>query len=200
MHVRLLLTFLLIAASVRATTVVPPEFPDLVAEAEAIYRGRVTDVVARRVPNAAGNQFIKTFVTFSVERTLKGPEQREVVLEFLGGTLGDESLSVGGVPKFNPGEREILFVQKNGLQFCPLVRLGHGRYRVERDVATGRDYVSRENKAPLASVSDVQLPLAETPVRRRAAAANSLTAEDFEAQIRAEVDRPSGRDRAPASP
>src|SRR5688572_15986612 len=80
---------------VEATTVVPPSFAELVGEADAIYRGRVTSVQARRVERPDGEgSLIKTFVTFAVERVLKGPEQTQITLEFLGGTVGEETMAV----------------------------------------------------------------------------------------------------------
>ena len=96
---RFALTFLTIALlaapGLRATSVVPPSFPELVAEADGIYRGRVTSIQARRVPLPEGDgSVIKTFVTFAVERALKGAEQTQLTLEFLGGTVGDETITV----------------------------------------------------------------------------------------------------------
>jgi hypothetical protein len=81
MRLRLLLVLLVfaLAPGVQATTVVPPSFPELVGEADAIYRGRVTSVQARRVERTDGEgSVIKTFVTLAVERVLKGPERTEV--------------------------------------------------------------------------------------------------------------------------
>jgi hypothetical protein len=191
----LVLGFVLLAIGGRATSVVPPSFPELVAEADAIYRGRVTSVQARRVERSdGGGNVIKTFVTLAVERVLKGPEQKEVTLEFLGGTVGDESMTVSGMPKFSIGAREFVFVQKNGVQFCPLVALTHGRYRVLRDAATARDHVARDNGAPLTDPAEVQLPMSTLPEPVRAATAASavaraLTPEAFEASVKSEMDR-----------
>ncbi len=178
---------------VRATSVVPPDFPALVAEADAIYRGRVTAVDARRVERAGGGPVIKTFVTIAVQRTMKGAEQKEVILEFLGGTIGEETLEVSGVPKFNVGQRGVFFVQRNGHQFCPLVRVGHGRYRIAQDTASPKEYVERENGVPLNDVSEVALPIAETPRSgaMRRDVSRALTTDDFETKIMNEVRRPS---------
>lgn len=194
-------SFLLLAAAcalaplARATSVVPPNFPELVAEADAIYRGRVTDIQARRVAAANGQSVIKTFVTITVDRTLKGPEQANVTLEFLGGTIGDEILEVSGMPKYTVGERGIVFVQGNGRQFCPVVRLGHGSYRVRRDERSGREFVERQNRAPLNDVSEVELPLARNPVLAARAAepdlSRALTPAAFEAAIVREVQTPT---------
>ena len=193
----LLLLVLVLAPFAGATSVVPPTFPELVDEADAIYRGRVAAIQARRVALPAGQgDVIKTFVTFAIERVLKGAERSEITLEFLGGTVGDESLVVSGMPTFNLGAREIVFVQKNGVQFCPLVAVMHGRYRVQRDAGTGRDHMVRDNGAPLLSTSEVELPLTGLPAPVRTARAavpltQALTAESFEADIRAEVARRS---------
>ena len=198
MRFRPLLLLLLAAVPLaHATTVVPPSFPELVAKADAIYRGRVTSVEARRVDRAdGGGQVIKTFVTFTVERVLKGGERAEVVLEFLGGTVGDETLSVSGMPTFAVGQREIVFVRRNGVQFCPLVAMMHGRYHVKHDNAAGRDFVARDDGAPLTDVSDVQQPMHEAapPARSTAAApavTNALTPGAFETSIVSEVQRPT---------
>ena len=202
---RFRLTFLVpllaLAPVLHATSVIPPSFPELVAEADAIYRGRVTSIQSRRVEQPNGqDSVIKTFVTFAVERVLKGPGQTQVTLEFLGGTVGDESMTVTGMPKFNVGAREIVFVQKNGVQFCPLVALMHGRYRVLRDEATAREHIARDNGAPLMDTSEVELPITTLPGPVRAAsaasnAARALTPDAFEASITSEVQRPTPRPR-----
>jgi hypothetical protein len=194
MRSRLLSCLLLALAPVlRATTVVPPSFPELVSEADGIYRGQVTAVEARRVTQPSGDSVIKTFVTVAVERALKGPTQKEVVLEFLGGTVGADTLTVSGMPKFTVGQREIVFVQKNGVQFCPLVAMMHGRYHVLHDATSSRDFVARDNGAPLTDVADIQRPLHETPGQLRAgmtpAAANALSPTAFEASIASEAQR-----------
>jgi hypothetical protein len=184
MNLRLAFLFVALLSMARATTVVPPDMTQLVDEADAIYRGRVTDVQARRVERADGGSVIKTFVTVAVDRVLKGAEVKETTLEFLGGTIGDETLEVGGMPQFTVGDRGIVFVQNNGQQFCPLVRLMHGRYRIQKDSASGREFVARDNGRPLKQAADVVLPMTEAAVTATPAeVANALTPEAFEAEI-----------------
>ena len=182
----------------RATSVIPPSFPELVEEAEAIYRGRVSHVEARRVEQSEGVSVIKTFVTVAVERVLKGPDRSEVTLEFLGGTVGDETLTVTGMPVFAVGDREFVFVQKNGIQMCPLVALMHGRYRVRRDDAGARDYVARDNGTPLTDTAEVELPMVALPGQLRTARAavtpaDALSPAAFETSVMDEVKRRSTR-------
>ena len=185
----------MLAPALRATSVVPPTFPELVQEADAIYRGRVTSVQPRRVERLDGNgSVIKTFVTVTINKVLKGPAQKEIVLEFLGGTIGDESMTVSGMPKFNPGADEFVFVQKNGVQFCPLVAVMHGRYKVLRDEAAAREFVARDNGAPLTDVAEVELPMSQLPAQVRAATVpRALSPTAFEASIVSEVQRPTPR-------
>lgn len=181
----------------RATSVIPPTFPELVAEAEEIVRGRVTDIAVRRSSAPDGTPVIKTHVTFTVERTLKGPERQEITLELLGGTIGDESLVVTGLPRFEIGSTDYLFVERNGVQFCPLVAVRHGRYRLLRDTG-GREFVARDNAVPLNDVGEVVLTLAVLPtVVRSASTAGALAPAAFEAAISAEVSRttPAARER-----
>ena len=191
----LLVALAVLTPALRATSVVPPSFGELVDGADAIYRGTVTAVEARRVerPDGAG-AMIKTFVTVAIERTIKGPEKKDVTLEFLGGTVGDESLVVTGMPKFAVGDREFVFVQKNGVQFCPLVAVMHGRYRVLRDHAAARDFIARDNGAPLTDTAEIALPMTELPATVRSAQAagaiqRALTPSAFESKISAEVQR-----------
>lgn len=195
MHLRAFILFFLLGlgTALRATSVEPPTFPQLVASADAVYRGQVTTVQARRVERPGGGAMIKTYVTFAIDRALKGTEQAEVVLEFLGGQVGDDIMEVSGVPKFAVGDREFLFVQGNQRQFCPLVGVMHGRYRIARDAATGRDYIARDNRVPLNDVAEVARPMNDTLAAMRAAAdvAHALTPTAFESLISAEVRAPT---------
>lgn len=192
MNLRLLFALVTLTAPLlRATSVVPPNFSELVDEADAIYRGHVTDVQSRRVAAPDGGGVIKTFITVAVERVIKGSEVAETKLEFLGGTVGDETLEVGGMPHFAVGDRGIVFVQNNGTQFCPLVRMTHGRYRIERHQATGTDYIARDNRAPLKDVEDVARPMNDGPTAAaaRTDSSGALSPEAFEARLDAQVRR-----------
>ena len=204
MHFRptflLVFALALLSPALHATSVVPPTFPELVGEADAIYRGRVTATEARYVARPDGGNVIKTYVTFAIDRVLKGSAQKEVVLEFLGGTIGNDTLTVSGMPKFAIGDHDIVFVQKNGVQFCPLVAVMHGRYRVMRDAAAGREFVARDNGMPLTDTSEVEMPMTQLPAAVQAAAvakaaSRGLAPTDFETSIFSEVQKPTRRAR-----
>jgi hypothetical protein len=179
---------LAVPATGRATSVTPPSFAELVAESNAIVRASVTSISAAWA-DAGGQRVIKTHVSFRVKKNLKGVSPETLTLEFLGGTVGSESMQVSGMPQFAVGQTEILFVANNGAQFCPLVRMMHGRYRVLDDAARHRVYVARDDGAPLEKTDDVQLPADDGVLRQFRSAATALSPEEFEAHIAGEIEK-----------
>lgn len=171
--------------SARATTVIPPTFDELVTQAELIFEGTVTDVKSQWIGEGA-QRHIVSFVTVQVQDPIKGTPGESYTLRMLGGTVGEDTMEVSDSPKFKVGDRDILFVEKNGKQFIPLVGIMHGRFHVERDNATGADMVLTDNGSTL---TDVQtLGRDDTTGASKAAATNAverpLDAETFKAAIR----------------
>lgn len=199
----ILILCLLTASAARATSVVPPRFDELVAEAELIVRATPVARETRRETAPDGTAILRTHVTLAVERTLKGTSTDRLTLSFLGGELGDEAMTVRGIPRLEPGSVDYVFIAGNGRVFCPLVGLGHGRFRVLRDGATGREYVARENHEPLTELGEVGRPLGETagthPLLAARAAdrrAHALDPAAFEAAVVAEARRATPPARA----
>ncbi len=154
-----------------------------------IAQAKVTGIESRWV-DAPQGRLIKTYVTFAVEKQLKGEPRDTLNLEFLGGTVGSDTMHVSGMPEFRVGEEEIVFVQGNGVQFCPLVRFGHGRYHVHTDAQTHRRFVARNDETPLNSVDDVQLPAADHGAARAFRSSDTaLSPDEFENQISTEIGR-----------
>ncbi len=169
-------------AAAKAASVVPPTFDQLVTEADTIITGQVTGMHSEYVAAGVG-QVIKTYITLKVLRTMKGDTTDTITLELLGGQVNDEVLEISDMPKFVAGDREILFVQNNGQQFCPLVGMVHGRYRVRHDQQNHRDYVARENGVPLKNVAEVSSPISHTQMSNSLSAPSALTPSEFEQQI-----------------
>jgi len=135
-------------SSMHATTVIPPTFDQLVQQADVIFQGTVTNV--RSVWEGEGAQrHIDTYVTFQVQESVKGNAGASYTIRMLGGTVGDETMEVTDTPKFNVGDRDILFVEHNNEQFVPLVGIKHGRFHVQRDEQTGRDVVLNGEGEPV---------------------------------------------------
>ena len=171
--------------ALRAMSVIPPTFSELVAEADAIVRARVVSLQPFADQSAVG-EVLRTRVTFVVETTLKGRHEGGLTLEFLGGAVGELSLEVSGMPRFEPGAQDIVFVTAGTPAICPLVAMGHGRYRILRD-AQGAEFVARDNGLPLHRIEDVALPLlapAAVPVAARPPGGRPLSPAEFAGHVR----------------
>jgi hypothetical protein len=166
----------LAVASVRATTVIPPTFDQLVTDAELIFEGTVTDTRSQWIGQGV-ERVIVTYVTFKIEDALKGAPGGSYTIRMLGGTVDGETAEVADAPKFKAGDRDILFVEHNGSQFVPLVGIMHGRFHVQTD-AGGREIVVKDSGDSLANVSKLGLD------EKAATTGPALSAVDFKSAIR----------------
>lgn len=137
--------------NLHATTVIPPTFDQLVSDAELILEGTVTETRSQWI-GAGAQRHIATYVTFTVEDSIKGAPGGSYTLEMVGGTVDGETIEVADAPEFKAGDRDILFVEHNGTQFIPLVGIMHGRFHVQTD-AKGREIVAKDSGALLADVA-----------------------------------------------
>lgn len=107
----------------------------MVARAELIFEGTVAQVQYKNASSPSGRLIPHTFVTWEIHQVFKGklpdPGSDRVTLRFIGGPTGDgRILTVDGVPLFDLGDRDILFVRKNLKGLCPLVDWENGRFRL----------------------------------------------------------------------
>ena len=163
-------------AGVRATTVIPPTFDQLVSDAELIFEGTVINTRSQWAGEGA-ERTIVTYVTFNVEEAIKGGPGKSYTIRMLGGTIDGETAEVADAPRFKTGDRDILFVEHNGSQFVPLVGIMHGRFHVQED-AGGREIVTKDNGAPLANVARLGTD------ERAAVSGPALSPADFKSAIR----------------
>jgi hypothetical protein len=139
------------------TTVVAPTFDELVRRAESVVVAHVVATRSAWIESRTGRSIV-TDVTVSIEQTLKGPVYAERSYEFLGGTVGEDTLVVEGAPVFRVGDRDVLFISESGRPASPIVGFMYGRFRVVRDTATGADIVRTHDGRTLASTGDVGNP------------------------------------------
>jgi hypothetical protein len=170
------------AWTAQATTVIPPTFDQLVTQAEVIFQGNVTDVRSQWVGEGA-ERHIVSYVTFKVEDALKGNPGESYTIRMFGGTVDGESMGISDAPKFNVGDRDILFVENNGSQVIPLVGLMHGRFHVKRDQA-GQDVVTSSEDEPVKNVA--RLGRGEAAIGPEA----NLTVADFKAAVKSKLQTP----------
>jgi hypothetical protein len=180
----------LLAAPVTATTVVAPTFEELVRQAEIVFEGEVIDTNARVSVEREG-ETITTDVYFRVSKVLKGSVGAVTVLEFLGGTVGDRTFRIDGIPTFARGDRDVIFAAPSLRLISPLVGLMHGRVRVVSDRATNQEVVRQFDGTPLRAIA--ALGSAERQPVFSSAPALALPA--FEAAVLSEVARQNGRSR-----
>jgi hypothetical protein len=177
-----LICTLLMAGVASSTTVIPPTFETLVSSANTIFVGEVMNVRSEWISTRDGRAII-TKDTFKVEDVWKAASGAVTQLEFLGGTVGEMTMEVVGMPKFREGQRSVLFVSGEAKAVSPLVGFWHGRMRVEKDpygVDRVRTYDGRSlgnpeqvgaNKANyMLSVTPMRLSDLETAVRGRVSA------------------------------
>ena len=168
----------------KATTVIPPTFDQLVTQAEIIFQGNVTDVKCQWVGEGAERQIV-SYVTFKVEDALKGNPGQSYTIRMFGGTVDGESMGIADAPKFNIGDKDILFVENNGSQVVPLVGIMHGRFHVKRDQA-GQEVVTNNEDEPVKNVARLGKG-EETPPSATEA---NLTAADFKAAVKTKLQAP----------
>lgn len=175
----------------QATTVVPPEFSQLVNESDYVIRAVVKSVTSewRGIP---GEGAIFTRVELDVREVIAGSPPQPLILEMLGGKVGDREMSIQGAPKFLVGQEDILFVQGNGRNVYPLFAIMHGRYPIQKEFGTGREYVTRSNHVPLQDTAEVALPMAEGAAaelqRRMKSPALALTPAQLVQRVKVAVD------------
>ena len=74
---------------------------------------------------------IYTYVTLDDLQLVHGDVAGDsVTLQFEGGRVGDDVVTVVGSPAFEVGAREFLFVRNNGAAVSPVVGFFQGRFKV----------------------------------------------------------------------
>ncbi len=135
----------LLASPAEGSIVQGLDLDELVAHADRIVLGRVLFSESFARPDGQ----LGTWHRIAVEREIRGvaPHESEVIVETLGGRIGDVAMRVEGEPSFQLGERVILFVRDGGpyTAFRP-VGMGQGVMRVRRE--RGEDMV-RQNREGL---------------------------------------------------
>ncbi len=164
------LVLIALTPAARATSVIAPDFDKMVGSSDYIVRAVVKTVTSdwRDNPDQPGRRYIGTLVELEVKEVIRGTPPSPLVLDLVGGRVGDRELTIDGAPKFTVGQESILFVQGNGRQIVPLVGMSYGHYPVRRDKRTGADQVMRSNGQLLYSEKEVSLPesaATTTPVR-----------------------------------
>jgi hypothetical protein len=116
----------------------PLDLDKMIREADFIFQGSVTDVQYKMSTQRGANTDVlpHTFVTYKIDRVLKGKAPSQTItLRFLGGRGQEASyLEPEDFPQFDLQDYDILFVKGNTIMGCPLVRCEIGRFRAIQDM------------------------------------------------------------------
>lgn len=127
-------------SSVRATVIVPLELEELVARSELVVRGVVEASESRRT--SSGEQ-IFTFTRVRVVERFKGEPAQYVEVRTPGGTVGELTQRVAGVPALVEGDEVILLLRRVHPEHAIhlIVGFSQGCFRLVTDPRLGRAVV-----------------------------------------------------------
>lgn len=160
----------------QATTLMRMSLAQMARTAQVIVR-------ARCVSNATlwDEGEIWTRTTFDVEESWSGPPgSRQLAVRLLGGSLGNISSRVSGIPRFQPGEDTVLFLEPSRNGDFAIVSWQQGTFRIRQNAAMGAEIV----------VQDTASALTYDPVSRRfeAAGIRAMALADFRSRVVAALD------------
>jgi hypothetical protein len=116
--------------------------------AEQVFVGTVGQM--RTIENAPPGNAIETEVTFENLVVLKGDLPRATVsYRFAGGTAGEKTLLVVGMPRFEIGARYVLFAAPSIDPLCPAVGWWQGRYVVAPAPLGGEPTIADSDGRPV---------------------------------------------------
>ncbi len=127
------------AASVaRASALISMSLEQLTEASSEIVQGQVAGQVSRW--NDSHTQIV-TLTSFHVVQAYKGDAASQVVIEQMGGKVGNTSVFVPGEMAFKPQGDYVLFLEPATASRYRLVGMTQGAYRIYRDAATHQDRV-----------------------------------------------------------
>jgi len=134
------------AASVRAVSM-----DELLQQSQFVFEGTVTGIEAKE----NNQKRIHTYVTFNISEIIKGEYADNVItLRFLGGTVGDNSMSVSDQRIPQVGEQGIYFVESlDRFQVNPFYGWSQGHFILQRDLS-GAQRVMTNRGLPVRGVID----------------------------------------------
>ena len=132
--------FVTVSLSLDAATFVVPADRDLVRHADAIVIG--SPLTSHTQLTRDGG--IETATAFSVEEVIKGMNPTGLIdVVEPGGTYGNVTTAIAGVPRFVAGERVMLFLMRTGSDRWAVEELVLGKFRFATDVRN-RDLLLRD--------------------------------------------------------
>jgi hypothetical protein len=161
----LVLLLLMTVSYSHATTVREVSIDEMLQKSELIFEGTATAVEVRE----DNQKRIRTCVTFEIGDSIKGQYGgRFITLSFLGGTIGDVTMTVSDMRLPQKGEHGIYFVESVGRrQANPLYGWSQGHFVVEPDSA-GSERVMTNRRLPVIGIREYAPDQQMTSAQERA--------------------------------
>ena len=145
---------LFFAMQAQATTLLKKNLADLVAEADGIVVGTVSELNARYDKK----KDINTYVTLNDLKVVHGQyDASSLVLQLRGGEIEGDVFEIHGSPKFETKDRVIIFLKDNGREMVPIVGWTQGVFRVAKDEKTGNERIKDHEGNNVVEVSGDEL-------------------------------------------
>jgi hypothetical protein len=129
----------ILAAAAGATTIERMSLAKMAQVAPVIVHARCS---GNAVVRDAGE--IWTLSSFDVEDTWRGETPERITVRLLGGSMGDITSRVSGVPRFRTGEDVVLFLEPTKRGDFSVVSWEQGTFRVQRDASGSEEFVTQD--------------------------------------------------------
>jgi hypothetical protein len=129
----------LAASAITATTLARMSVAQMSQTAPVIVRARC---LAKSTRWDAGE--IWTFSTFAVEEVWKGSVAAQITVRLLGGSAGNLTSTVAGIPRFRPGETVVLFLEPTARGDLSVLSWQQGTFRVRPDPRGAQEIVTQD--------------------------------------------------------
>jgi hypothetical protein len=129
----------LLCAAAAATTLARMTIEQMTRASQLVVRAKCTG-------NSTGWDAgeIWTFSEFQVEDTWKGTPPSNLTVCLLGGPAGNLASSVPGVPRFQPGEEVVLFLEATRKGDFSVVSWVQGTFRIRRNSRTEEEWAAQD--------------------------------------------------------
>lgn len=132
--------FAFLFSTAQATQIIYRSPKQMGQESPLVVQGKVASVTSKWNEKHS-KIFTETVVT--IDETFKGQPMRSVNILQLGGIVDNVKMTVHGALSWKPGEEVLLFLEAYDSQNYRVAGFSQGKFKIERDPATGDPYVSR---------------------------------------------------------
>lgn len=137
-----MLAALALCASLQATTLLRMSIAELARRAPLIVRARC---LSNSVTWDAGE--IWTFTNFKIDEVWRGSASANITVRLLGGKTESLTSTVSGIPRFQPGEEVVLFLESTRRGDYSVVSWEQGTFRIRRARATSEEIATQDTSA-----------------------------------------------------